>query len=629
MCGITGFLLSSGGFPAGAIDRMTDSMVHRGPDDRGTWAELNSGIAFGHRRLSILDISPLGRQPMASNCERYVLCYNGEVYNYKELRDELRGLGHEFKGGSDTEVLLAAIVEWGVEAAVTRFVGMFAFALWDCRELELVLVRDRLGIKPIYYGSVGADFVFGSELKSIKAYPGFDNGVDRGALSLYFRHNYIPAPYSIYENVHKLAPGCILRVKAGKQPRIGTYWSAQAVWDEGLNRPFAGNEMDAVDHLETLLKDAVASRMISDVPLGAFLSGGIDSSTVVALMQAQSGRPVKTFSIGFNESGFNEASHAKAVAEHLGTDHTELYLNATDMLDIIPSLPRYWDEPFADSSQIPTYYVSQLARRHVTVSLSGDGGDELFAGYDRYFWSDKVRGMLAVPHAVRSVLASIGNQLPVWAYSALGPLGHKIRWRLDGLKCRDFKSLYRFLVSHHKNPASFVLSGHEPETALTRSSQAGGDVYHRMGLWDTVSYLPDDILTKVDRASMAVSLEARVPLLDHRVVEFAATLPKAMKIKEGQGKHVLRQVLYRYVPKKLVDRPKMGFGLPVAQWLGHELKDWCEALLDREKMKQQGFLDYRAVRTMWEHFLTGDEYYSHFLWDILMFQAWLTHAEKR
>lgn len=627
MCGITGYLHPVGLENADVIRSMTDALTHRGPDDAGVWSDGEGGVAFGHRRLAILDISPMGRQPMASACERYVICYNGEVYNYRTLRDELESLGHAFKGGSDTEVLLAAIVQWGVSEAVGRFVGMFAFALWDTRARELVLVRDRLGIKPLYYGTVGKAFVFGSEIKVLRAFPGFDSTVDRGALTLYFRHNYIPAPYSIHENVRKLEPGCILRVKPGESPRSERYWSAGEVWATGAADPFRGTEAEAVEQLEALLMDAVGCRMVSDVPLGAFLSGGIDSSLVVALMQAQNDRPVKTFSIGFHERGFNEAEYAKRVAAHLGTDHTELYLNVADMLDVIPSLPRYWDEPFADSSQIPTYYVSELARRHVTVSLSGDGGDELFAGYDRYFWSNRVRRMLGVPLPLRRAAVALARLLPEGVFGAMGSLGQKVRWRLDGLQCEDFRSLYRFLLSHNKNPSGFVLSGHEPQTALTGDVDVPGDVFRRMTLWDTVSYLPDDILTKVDRASMAVSLEARVPLLDHRVVAFAARLPTSMKVRNGKGKHLLRQVLYRHVPEALVERPKMGFGIPMAHWLGHELRDWSEALLDERLVRQQGFLDHRAVRSMWEKFLAGETYYCHFLWDVLMFQAWLAEWE--
>lgn len=623
MCGITGFLPSPDGPRVECIEAMTDAMIHRGPDDRGVWSDPKSGVAFGHRRLSILDLSPLGRQPMLSTCGRYVLCYNGEVYNYRKLREELRGLGSEFKGGSDTEVLLAAIVQWGVPGAVKRFIGMFAFALWDNHQQELTLVRDRLGIKPLYYGMVGKTFVFGSELKSLHAYTGFANPVDRGSLSLYFRHNYIPAPHSIYENINKLPPGSCLRVRAGKEAQITPYWEAHAIWEHGNAHPFVGTEDEAVETLDGLLREAVGLRMVADVPLGAFLSGGIDSSTVVALMQAQSSRPIKTYSIGFYEDEYNEAGYAKSVAKYLGTDHTELFLNVDDMLEIIPSLPKYWDEPFADSSQIPTYYVSRLARSHVAVSLSGDGGDELFAGYSRYFWSDKVSGLLSVPLALRKLVASVGRLLPKWTYNMFGPLGNKIQWRLDGLKCHDFRSLYLFLLSHHKDPSRFVLSGHEPETALTSAYDISGDIYRQMTFWDSVSYLPDDILTKVDRASMAVSLESRVPLLDHRVFEFASTLPTAMKIRDGKGKRVLRRVLDRYVPSGLIDRPKMGFGVPLEKWLGHELRDWCEALLDEKLIKQQGYLDHKEVRRMWDRFIAGETYFNYFLWDILMFQAWL------
>ncbi|MCG2733741.1 MAG: asparagine synthase (glutamine-hydrolyzing) [Pseudodesulfovibrio aespoeensis] len=604
---------------------MAGAIAHRGPDDSGSWADPGAGIALGHRRLSILDLSALGRQPMVSNCGRFVIAYNGEVYNFRTIRTELRALGHEFKGDSDTEVIVAGMAQWGVQEAVKRFVGMFAFALWDRGERALYLVRDRLGIKPLYYGRVANAFVFGSELKALRAFPGFCNDIDRGALSLYFRHNYIPAPHSIYQGVRKLEPGSILRVQPGGEPSVIRYWSADEVWDRGLQAPFAGSMDEGAERLHDLLADAVGLRMISDVPIGAFLSGGIDSSLVVALMQAQSSRPVKTFSIGFREQEFDEAHYAKAVAAHLGTDHTELYVTAEDMLSVIPLLPKIWDEPFADSSQIPTYCVSRLAGGHVTVSLSGDGGDELFAGYDRYFWSRRVRRLLAVPLPLRKLIVA---GLPRSVLASLGSLGRKAAWRLDGLGCASFAELYRFLVSHQKKPAEFVLGGFEPEAELSRNADARGDIFHRMTLWDTVSYLPDDILTKVDRASMAVGLEARVPILDHRVVEFAASLPLSMKVEKGQGKRILRKVLSRHVPDALVDRPKKGFGVPMERWLGRELRDWSESLLDQNRLVRQGYLDHQAVRRMWERFLAGDTYYCHFLWDILMFQAWLAEWEE-
>mgnify|MGYP000159196824 CR=1 FL=1 len=604
---------------------MTDSLVHRGPDDADVWMDPEAGIGLGHRRLSILDLSPLGRQPMHSACGRYAIAYNGEVYNFKELRRELEPLGHSFRGGSDTEVLLAAIAQWGLKAAVSRFVGMFAFALWDRKDRSLSLVRDRLGIKPLYYGWAENAFVFGSELKALRAFPDFEHSIDRDALALFFRHNYVPAPRTIYTQARKLEAGCILTVDADlKKPVLERYWSALEVWEAGVRSPFAGSREEAVDCLETLLKDAVRSRMLADVPLGAFLSGGIDSSTVVALMQSQSMAPVKTFSIGFNERRYNEAEHAKAVAGHLGTEHTELYLTPEDLMAVVPEIPRFWDEPFADSSQIPTYCVSRLAREHVTVSLSGDGGDELFTGYLRYFALGHWDKLNRIPLWLRRQIARFIKALPARSFDVFGALGSKIHSRLDMLSISTFQNFYRYFLSHHKNPAQFVLGAAEPMTALTDpDNDRFDDLHHQMTFWDTVTYLPDDILTKVDRASMAVSLEARVPLLDHRVVEFAAGIPQSMKIQGGTGKMLLRQVLYKYVPESLIERPKMGFAVPIDSWLKNELREWAEDLLSEEVLRAQGYLNVKSVRRMWSEYQSGRTNWYYYLWDVLMFQAWL------
>lgn len=631
MCGIAGFITPSGkerGFLADTAKAMSDAIPHRGPDDSDVWVDEKAGLALGHRRLSIIDLSPLGRQPMASPSGRYVICYNGEVYNFKELRRELEELGHAFRGGSDTEVLLAGFEQWGVRRAVERFVGMFAFALWDAHERSLYLVRDRLGIKPLYYGRLGKDFVFGSELKALRAHPNFDRSIDRDSLTLYFRHNYIPAPYSIYGGIRKLEPGQILKLDPQKpEPMVEQYWSALEAWARGEDEPFRGGEEQAIDQLEALLKDSIGLRMLADVPLGAFLSGGIDSSTVAALMQVQSSRPVKTFSIGFAEHGYNEAEHAKAVADHLGTEHTELYVTPQDLLDVVPLIPRYWDEPFADSSQIPTYLLSRLTREHVTVSLSGDGGDELFSGYDRYFWTDRIWRMVnRVPVPLRKLLAGVGKMLPGRAYDLLGSKGRKIRWRMDALGIDDFESLYRYFISHFKQPQEMVLGGAEPRTAGAGLAPLD-DRWRWMSLHDTISYLPDDILAKVDRASMGVSLEARVPLLDHRVVEFAARVPSSMKVRDGQGKWLLRQVLYRHVPRELVERPKMGFGVPIERWMRNELREWCEDLLNPGTIKRQGYLNPGMVERMWKEYLGGESNWNYYLWDVLMFQAWLGEWE--
>ncbi len=627
MCGICGVLAPGGAVDDGLIRGMADTLAYRGPDDSGVWTDAEAGIGLGHRRLSILDLSPLGRQPMHSACGRYVIAYNGEVYNHLALREELPE--YPFQSTSDTETLLAAVSLWGVEKSVNKCIGMFAFALWDRQAEELYLVRDRLGIKPLYYGVSDGVLLFGSELKALRAYPGFSAAIDRNALSVYFRHCYIPAPYSIYENVSKLKPGTIARFGQGKTtPELTTYWSARDVWTTGLSRPFPGGMVDAVGELESLLTSAVGLRMLSDVPLGAFLSGGIDSSVVVALMQAQSSVPVKTFSIGFHEAGFNEAKHAKEVARHLGTEHTELYLTPKDLLDVIPFIPQYWDEPFADSSQIPTYCVSRLARDHVTVSLSGDGGDELFAGYSRYFMMDRLRHTLNIPGKIRKPLARLLESVPAPMMRALGCFGDRVRRRTDLLDCDSIVELYRNVISISRDPARFVLGAVEPGSEMTSpGNHIDGDHFHLMTLLDTISYLPDDILTKVDRASMAVSLEARVPLLDHRVVEFAASLPTNMKVRSGRGKEVLRQVLYKYVPAQLIDRPKMGFGVPIQKWMRNELRDWCEALLSPDLIRRQGYLDVVKVRKMWSGYLDGADHWNYPLWNVLMFQAWLEHQE--
>lgn len=625
MCGIAGFISRSSATPdklKSIVSQMTTSLAHRGPDDHDLWTDPEAGIALGHRRLSILDLSPLGRQPMHSTSGRFVLSYNGEVYNHLDLRRELELCGHGFRGGSDTETILAAVEEWGLTRAVARFVGMFAFALWDRQERKLYLVRDRLGIKPLYYGRAGSDFLFGSELKALRAHPDFDTSINRDAVALYFRYYQVPAPYCITNSTAKLEPGCMATLDQGTDTvTITRYWLAKQHWQDGEREPFGGNELEATNALETLLSDAVSLRMLSDVPLGAFLSGGIDSSLVTALMQSRSQRPVKSFSIGFTEERFNEAPQARAVAAHLGTDHTELTLTPQDLLDVVPRIPEYWDEPFADSSQIPTFLVCALARQSVTVCLSGDGGDELFAGYDRYRWGQTWQQLSRIPRPLRQ-LAGLGRKLPRSLFALLGPLGPKVHWRLEALGVNSFAEFYDFFLSHNRDTDHFVPGSQLPATDMTTPVSGLGDLHRQMTWRDLIFYLPHDILTKVDRASMAVSLEARVPLLDHRVVEFAARIPTSMKIRDGKGKWLLRQVLSRYVPPKLVERPKMGFGVPVELWMRNELRDWCESLLDEKRIREQGLLDAIEVRRMWSHYLGGQTYYSHLLWDVLMFQAW-------
>lgn len=652
MCGIAGFLDSVHQFSNRELQattlKMVDTIRHRGPDDSGTWADAEAGIALGHRRLSIVDLSPEGHQPMQSFCGRYVISFNGEIYNFKALRSELKGYGHAFRGHSDTEVMLACISQWGLLSAVKRFNGMFAFALWDRRERTLHLVRDRLGEKPLYYGWMGTNLLFGSELKALRGHPHFYGDLDRDALALYVRHQYIPAPYSIYKGISKVQPGMIVTINAtsgGGLPYFTSYWSARTAAEHGMANPFVGSEEDAIACLDELLRDAVKLRMEADVPLGAFLSGGLDSSTIVALMQAQSRRPVQTFTIGFHEDSYNEAHDAKAVARHLGTAHTELYVSPEEAMAVIPRLPALYDEPFSDSSQIPTFLISELARQDVTVSLSGDGGDELFGGYNRYFLGLNVWQKIGlIPLSVRTLAAKSLMMLSPDSWDAIirrmGPvLPERIKQRLPGDKLHKLaevlltevpEALYLRLVSHWKTPGMLVLGGSEPPTILTDHAQCANlpDFPHRMMYLDMMTYLPDDILVKVDRASMGVSLEARVPFLDHRVAEFAWQLPLSMKIRGGQGKWVLRQLLHRYVPKALVERPKMGFGVPIDFWLREPLREWAENLLDEKKLRDQGFFNPNPIREVWAAHLSGRGNWHYHLWDILMFQAWLEHERQ-
>ena len=645
MCGLVGFLGGVAGVDGdeALLRRMSDTLIHRGPDDGGTWFDSEQRIGFGHRRLAIVDLSPAGHQPMVSGGERYVTAFNGEIYNHLDIRRELeeRGQAPTWRGHSDTETLLAGIEAWGVEAALKKSIGMFAIALWDKQTHMLTLARDRMGEKPLYYGWQGSGnervFLFGSELNALKAHPAFAAHIDRGALCLLLRHNYIPAPYSIYQGIAKLEPGCLLSLSLEQpEPKIWKYWDAIEAARAGVAQPFAGTADQAVDALEVLAKDAIRRQMMSDVPLGAFLSGGIDSSTVVALMQAQSSRPVKTFTIGFSEEGYNEAVHAKAVARHLGTEHTELYVTPQQAMEVIPRLPSLYCEPFADSSQIPTFLVSQLAKQHVTVSLSGDAGDELFCGYNRYQITEKSwRKLALVPAPLRALAAKGITALSPTAWDNLAgiipgagryaALGDKLHKGAGVLASATVDELYLGMVSHQRNPVDWVIGGEEPSTHLTglRPELGGLNVVERMMALDAISYLPDDILVKVDRAGMAVSLESRVPFLDHRVVEFAWSLPLSYKLREGQTKWPLRQVLYRHVPRALIDRPKMGFGVPLHDWLRGPLREWAEELLDEARLAREGYFHPAPIRKIWAEHLSGKRNWMAQLWNVLMFQAWL------
>ena len=638
MCGIAGFFtpeIQSSDLNA-TSEFMERSLIHRGPDSGDIWQDTDAGITLIHRRLAIVDLTPTGHQPMVSASGRFALCYNGEVYNADELRTPLLKSGLAFQGHSDTEAILESCAAIGVEAATKKLIGMFAFALWDSREQELWLVRDRLGVKPLYWTlTPNGTVIFGSEIKALRAHPECSNEIDRDAVAGFMRHNYVAGPKTIYKGIYKLQPGHTLRYSSEmSEPDIRPFWGLKDTVVRGMSAPYKGTDSEAVIALEELLKDAVGRRMIADVPLGAFLSGGIDSSLVAALMQAQRSEPIKTFSIGFETEAHNEAQYAAAVAKHLGTDHTELYVTAQDALDVMPKLPDMYDEPFADSSQIPTYLLSSLTKQHVTVALSGDGGDELFAGYERYFTTQRILGKLEnVPTPFRHLMAKAISALSPASWDAIaniiptskrpdntGNRAHKFAAMLSG-KPDD---IFRSLVSHWDHPDDIVIGGKEPKGVLWDESLASliPDFTTRMQYMDSATYLTDDILTKVDRASMFDALEARVPLLDHRVVEFAATLPHHMKVRDGQGKWLLRQVLEKYVPKHLFDRPKMGFGVPLDAWLRGPLRDWAEDLLSKETFERHGLLNRAPILEKWQQHVSGNANWQYLLWDVLMLHAW-------
>ena len=658
MCGIAGFL---GGErftleeASSIARRMADAVAHRGPDDAGVWLDHEAGAALAYRRLAVIDPSPAGRQPMQSASGRSVIVFNGEIYNHLDLRRRLEAQCPDalpWRGHSDTETLLATIEYWGLEETLRAATGMFAFAFWDREDRTLCLARDRVGEKPLYYGWQNGVFLFGSELKALAAHPAFEGDIDRDALTLLLRHGYIASPWSIYKGVRKLPAGTYVRMAAGASrepagelPELRRYWSLRDVVTAGQAQPFEGGPENAVETLHDLLLRAVRGQMTADVPLGAFLSGGIDSSTIVSLMQAQSGRPVRTFSIGFDESEYNEAEHAKAVAGHLRTEHTELYVSAREALDVIPRLPDLFDEPFADSSQIPTFLVAGMARRHVTVALSGDGGDELFGGYGYYVSTPRLwRWLSNMPaplrrfgaRAIMAFLAPGPSSLPGRILRRL-PMGHGRHWtqakahKLARLAdCGTLEELHWRRLSHWPDPSAIVHGASEPGTVLNESASwpDASEFAERLMAVDSLSYLPDDLFVKVDRAAMGVSLETRAPFLDHYVMEFVWRLPLSFRIRNARSKWVLRQVLYKYVPMRLVERPKAGFSIPLASWLRGPLRDWAEALLDTRRLQADGFFDPRPIRRKWHEFLNAHGQWEPHLWNILMFQAWLEHIRR-
>lgn len=635
MCGFIGFWGTPElpGERRQLATRMTNQLVHRGPDDSGVYCDDHSSLTLGFRRLAIIDTSEHGHQPMTSMRSRYVLVLNGEVYNAIDIRAALESQKGPmpFRGHSDTEVFLAAIEHWGIETAVKQATGMFAFAVWDTVEQRLTLGRDRFGEKPLYYGMANGALLFGSELKALVVHPDCCREIDRDALTLYMRHGYIPDPYCIYRKFRKLTPGCTLSfsqqdIQYRVVPEPIPYWSAAEACEQGREQPFEGRTDDAVDELETLLRATVSRQMLSDVPLGAFLSGGIDSSLVVALMQSQSSRPIKTFTIGFDEPRFNEAEHAAHVARHLGTEHTEMYVTSEEARDVVPLLPHLYDEPFADSSQIPTFLVSRLARQHVTVCLTGDGGDEMFGGYSRYQKVDRYwRIAHWIPSPIRFLAGRLIQNVAALSSGSRGSLSRKLDAAAQAISSARFSHVYRTSVSSLRNPVQFVRNGSDPVTAFDTTSIERHSSLRQMMLLDMLTYLPGDILTKVDRATMGVSLESRAPFLDHHIAEFACRLPANMLVQGSAGKWVLRRLLDRYVPRQLVERPKQGFAVPINEWLRGPLRPWAEELIRPAALRDQGFFDEGIVQSLWTRHQSGELISGPQLWSILMFQCWLTN----
>lgn len=652
MCGITGFFSPQGiNAEQGMhrVEKMAQALQHRGPDDAGIWVDAPDGIALAHRRLAIVDLTPAGHQPLSSESGRYIISYNGEIYNHQELRQKLHaaGSGHSWRGHSDTETALACIETFGLEKALQEFVGMFALALWDKQEKALYLARDRMGEKPLYWGRQNQTWLFGSELKALRVHHDFNEELNRNALCLYMRHNYIPAPHSIYVGIHKLPPGTYIRLDH-KTVDINPipFWSFDQRVIAAQANPFTGSDDEALQYLDKALTRAVGLQMKADVPLGAFLSGGVDSSLIVALMAEQAQQKVQTFSIGFEDAEYDEAPFARAVARHIGTEHHELYVTANEMLDVIPKLSTLYSEPFADSSQIPTFLLSKLARQHVTVSLSGDGGDELFGGYDRYAWGRSIWNKLRLspPLLGSAIAASICLLSPQNLNRIIAPLikvmprkyrginvGDKLHKAAPLLKAKTLDELYMSLVSQWQSPELLVRNGSEPRTILGVSQKTTADMSPeaKMMYLDTLSYLPDNILVKVDRAAMGASLETRVPFLDHHVIDAAWSLPMNLKIREGTGKWCLRELLYRRVPKHLIDRPKMGFAVPLPSWLRGPLRDWAESLLNQKRLEEAGIFDPLPIRKKWEEHLSGERNWHYYLWDILMFEAWRDEQKVR
>ena len=634
MCGIVGFVGQTK-YPENCLKEMVNAINHRGPDSKGIWTDSDMG--FGHARLSIIDQSSAGHQPMHSFSRNYVMIFNGEIYNHNEIRLELDSFSkRKWTGHSDTETLLEAIDLWGLEKTLKKIKGMFAIALWEKRTRNLFLVRDRMGEKPLYYGWVRNQFVFASELKAIKKFPKFNNSIDRKALALFLRFNSIPSPHSIYEDISKLEPGTIIQFNAdSKKITKSTYWSTEEEYVKSSFSCFMGSSEDAVIQLESILSKAVSSQMQADVPLGAFLSGGIDSSLIVALMQSQSDNKINTFSIGFNDSAFNEAKHALKVSNHLGTNHHELYVNESDALEIIPNLPYIYDEPFADSSQIPTYIVSRFAKEKVSVSLSGDAGDELFGGYNRYIYANRVHAIVRrIPICIRrsfsKALLNMSEEKLDKIFGAMtrksyANIGDKIHKSASILSADSVHDSHFKLVSQIYDPENWLVYSSEYKTKFNDdiSRFTGLNSIEKMMGYDLITYLPTDILTKVDRAAMAVSLETRIPFLDPDVIKFSASLPMDYKIRNGTSKWILREVLYKYIKKELVERPKMGFAIPLAEWLRGPLQDWAESQLSEKRLSEEGFFNVEFVRNKWLEHLSNKKNWHHQLWNVLMFQSWL------